>query len=327
MGIRLDSSRLVTVYGGSGFLGRHVVQALARTGCRIRVAVRRPDLAGFLQPLGGVGQIHAVQANLRFPESVAQAAEDADVLVNLVGILHETGKQKFSSVQAEGPRWVAHAARDAGAKALIQVSAIGADRNSPSHYAQSKAAGEAHVLNSFPDAVILRPSIVFGPEDDFFNRFAALARIAPALPLIGGGKTRFQPVFAGDVAKAVVAAIEGRGAEGKTYELGGPEILTFKEVLQRILEYCGRRRLLVPMPFWMAYAKAAFLQLLPSPLLTVDQVRLLESDNVVSVNAKTTRRTLEALGVDPLPVSAIVPDYLERFRSRGEFAAFRRENG
>ena len=327
MGIKLDSSRLVTVYGGSGFLGRHVVQALARTGCRIRVAVRRPDLAGFLQPLGGVGQIHAVQANLRFPESVAQAAEDADVLVNLVGILHETGKQKFSSVQADGPRWVAHAANDVGARELVHVSAIGADKNSPSHYAQSKAAGEAHVLKSFPDAVILRPSVVFGPEDEFFNRFAALARMSPMLPLIGGGKTRFQPVFAGDVAKAVVAAIEGRASAGRTYELGGPEIFTFKQVLQRILEYCGRRRLLVPMPFWLAYTKAAVLQLLPSPLLTVDQVRLLESDNVVSVNAKTTRRTLEGLGIDPVPVEAIVPDYLERFRARGEFAAFRRENG
>lgn len=327
MGLRLDSSRLVTVYGGSGFVGRHVVQALARTGCRIRVAVRRPDLAGFLQPLGGVGQIHAVQANLRFPESVALAAEDADVLVNLVGILHETGKQKFSAVQAEGPRWVAHAAKDVGAQALVHVSAIGADAKSPSHYAQSKAAGEAHVLKSFPDAVILRPSVVFGPEDEFFNRFAALARIAPVLPLIGGGKTRFQPVFAGDVAKAVVAAIEGRAAPGQTYELGGPEILTFKEVLQRILKYCGRRRLLVPVPFWLAYTKAAFLQLLPSPLLTVDQVRLLESDNVVSVKARTSQRSLDGLGIDPVPVGAVVPEYLERFRARGEFAAFRRENG
>ncbi|MGI9387653.1 MAG: complex I NDUFA9 subunit family protein [Methyloligellaceae bacterium] len=327
MAIRLNSSRLVTVYGGSGFVGRHVVQALARTGCRIRVAVRRPDLAGFLQPLGGVGQIHAVQANLRYPESVTQAAEDADALVNLVGILYETGKQKFSAVQAEGPRWVAQAAKAVGAQSLVHISAIGANRNSPSHYAQSKAIGEAHVLKTIPDATILRPSIVFGPEDDFFNRFAALARIAPALPLIGGGKTRFQPVFAGDVAKAVVAAIEGRATAGRIYELGGPEILTFKEVLQRILEYCGRRRLLVPVPFWLAYAQAAFLQLLPSPLLTVDQVRLLEHDNVVSDDAKASRRTIERLGIDPLPVSAVVPEYLERFRARGEFEAFRRENG
>lgn len=327
MAIRLDSSHLVTVYGGSGFVGRHVVQALVRTGCRIRVAVRRPDLAGFLQPLGGVGQIHAVQANLRYPESVIQAAEEADVLVNLVGILYETGQQKFSSVQAEGPLWVAQAAKAVEAKSLVHVSAIGADRDSPSHYARSKAIGEANVLKTVPDATILRPSIVFGPEDDFFNRFAALARIAPVLPLIGGGKTRFQPVFAGDVAKAVVAAIEGRPTAGRIYELGGPEILTFKEVLQRILKYCRRRRLLVPVPFWLAYAKAAFLQLLPSPVLTVDQVRLLEHDNVVSDDAKASRRTIEGLGIDPLPISAIVPEYLERFRARGEFAAFRRENG
>ncbi len=324
MAIRLDSSRLVTVYGGSGFVGRHVVQALARTGCRIRVAVRRPDLAGHLQPLGGVGQIHAVQANLRFPESVAQAAEGADALVNLVGILFESGKQSFSSVQAEGPRWIAQAAKAVDAQALVNVSAIGADAHSLSHYAKSKAAGEAHVLKSFPEAVILRPSIVFGPEDEFFNRFAALARMAPVLPLIGGGKTRFQPVFVGDVAKAVLASIQGGAMPGRTYELGGPEILNFKEVLQRILHYCGRRKLLVPVPFWLAYTKAAFLQLLPSPLLTMDQVRLLESDNVVSVSAKTSRRTLEGLGIDPVPVDAIVPAYLERFRARGEFAAFRR---
>lgn len=324
MAMRLDSSRLVTVYGGSGFLGRHIVQALARTGCRIRVAVRRPDLALHLQPLGGVGQIHAVQANLRYPDSVMRAAEGADAVVNAVGILYQTGRQTFVAVQAEGAGNVARAAKAAGAQALVHISAVGADARSPALYAQSKAAGESNVLKVFADAVILRPSIVFGPEDDFFNRFAALARIAPALPLIGGGKTRFQPVFAGDVAKAVIAAIEGRAKAGEVYELGGPEIMTFRQVLERILEYCGRRRLLVPVPFWAAKFKAAFLQLLPSPLLTVDQVRLLESDNVVSVRAKATRHTLEGIGIDPVPVGAVVPEYLGRFRARGEFAAFHR---
>lgn len=324
MAIKLDSSKLVTVYGGSGFVGRHVVQALVRTGCRIRVAVRRPDLAGHLQPLGDVGQIHAVQANLRYPDSVASAAQGADAAVNLVGILYETGKQKFSSVQGEGARNVARAAKAAGAGALIHVSAIGAGARSPSHYAKSKAAGEAHVLKAFPKAVILRPSIVFGPEDNFFNLFAAMARYAPVLPLIGGGGTRFQPVYAGDVAKAVIASLEGRAKEGQIYELGGPEILTFKEVLQRILLYTQRRRPLVPVPFWLARFQASFLQLFPSPLLTVDQVRLLEKDNVVQVKARTTAHSFEGLGIEPVPIDAVVPEYLERFRAHGEFAAFRR---
>ena len=324
MAIRLDSSSLVTIYGGSGFVGRHVTQALARTGCRIRVAVRRPDLAGHLQPLGGVGQIHAVQANLRYPDSVAKAAEGADALVNLVGILYETGKQKFSAVQGAGAHNIARAAQAENVSSLVHVSAIGADSRSNALYAQSKAAGENHVRKAFPGAVILRPSIVFGPEDDFFNRFAALARISPVLPLIGGGTTKFQPVFAGDVAKAVVAALKGDAGAGQTYELGGPEVLTFKQVLERILHYCGRRRLLVPVPFALARFKAAFLQLLPSPMLTVDQVRLLESDNVVSFKARTNKHTLEGLGIDPMFIDAVVPEYLERFRPYGEFAAFRR---
>ena len=246
MAIKLNSSKLVTIYGGSGFLGRYVTQELARTGCRIRIAVRRPDLAGHLQPLGGVGQIHAVQANLRYPDSVSKAAEGADAVVNLVGILFETGKQKFSSVQAEGARNVARAAKAAGAEALVHVSAIGADPRSASHYAQSKAAGETPVRKAFPDAVILRPSIIFGPEDNFFNLFAGMARVSPVLPLIGGGRTRFQPVYAADVAKAVVASLEGRAKEGQIYELGGPEIVTFKEVLQRIMRYTDRQRLLMP---------------------------------------------------------------------------------
>jgi len=325
MAIRLDSSRLVTVYGGSGFVGRHVVQALARTGCRIRVAVRRPDLCGHLQPLGSVGQIHAVQANLRYQDSVMRAGEGADAVVNLVGILFQTGKQTFSAVQADGARNVALAAKMNGARAMVHVSAIGADARSPSKYAQSKAAGESHVLKTCKEAVILRPSIVFGPEDDFFNRFAAMARISPVLPLIGGGKTRFQPVYAGDVGKAVTAALQGKATAGQTYELGGPEILTFREVLERILEYTERKRLLVPVPFWLAHLKATFLQLFPTPLLTVDQVKLLESDNVVSVNARTGRRTLQGLGVDPVSIGAVVPDYLSRFRAYGEFSSFRRQ--
>lgn len=323
MAIRLDSSSLVTIYGGSGFLGRHVTQALARTGCRIRVAVRRPDLAGHLQPLGGVGQIHAVQANLRYPGSVLQAAQGADAVINLVGILFETGKQDFDAVHAEGARNVAKAAKAAGAKTLVHISAIGADANAPARYARSKAAGESHVRRAFRDAVILRPSVVFGPEDEFFNRFAALARLTPVLPLIGG-RTRFQPVFAGDVAKAVVAALDGRAARANIYELGGPEILTFRQIFKRVLQYTGRRALLFPVPFWAARFEAWFLQKFPNPLLTVDQVRLLERDNVVSVAANASKRNLKGLGIEPVPIDAVVPEYLVRFRAHGEFAEIRR---
>jgi uncharacterized protein YbjT (DUF2867 family) len=323
MAITLDNRTVVTIYGGSGFIGRHAVRAITKTGARMRVAVRRPELAGHLQPLGGVGQINAVQANVRFPESLLAAAEGADAVINLVGILFPTGKQTFKAVQDEGARHVAEAARAGGAKALVHISAIGADAGSPSIYARTKAAGEAAVREVFPEAVILRPSVVFGPEDDFFNRFAALARIAPALPLIGGGKTRFQPVFAGDVAKAVIVGLTGSAHAGAPYELGGPEVLTLKEVMQRVLAYTMRRRLLVPIPFWLAKLQAAFFQLLPNPLLTIDQVRLLQTDNVVSEDAKKSGRTLAGLGIEPVAIPAVVPDYLEQFRPRGQFSIYR----
>jgi len=311
---------LVTVFGGSGFLGRHVVRALAKRGYRIRVAVRRPDLAGHLQPLGRVGQIHAVQANLRYPASVEAAARDADVLVNLVGILFERGRQRFDAVQASGAEAVALAAAAFGAR-LVHVSAIGADEKAPSHYARSKAMGEKLALAAVPSAVVLRPSIVFGPEDDFFNKFASLARFVPALPLIGGGHTRFQPVFAGDVASAVAAAIEGRAKAGQIYELGGPEAKSFKELMQFVLATIERRRLLVPIPFWVAKLQASMLQLMPKPLLTPDQVELLRGDIVVSDAAKREGRTLEALGIEPVAMEIIVPSYLWRFRKTGQFKA------
>ncbi|MGU9980029.1 complex I NDUFA9 subunit family protein [Phreatobacter sp. HK31-P] len=311
--------RLVTVFGGSGFVGRHVVRALARRGFRVRVAVRRPDLAGHLQPLGAVGQIHAVQANLRYPDSVKQAVAGAEIVINCVGILYETGRQKFDSVQARGASAVAKATAEAGAR-LIHISAIGADAASPALYAQTKAAGEAAVLKEAPDAVILRPSIVFGPEDDFFNRFAGLAQMSPALPLIGGGETKFQPVFVGDVAQAVMAAVDGRAKPGAIYELGGPAVKSFRDLMEFVLETTGRKRLLVPLSFSLARLKAKFLQLLPKPMLTVDQVELLRSDNVVGESAKAEGRTLEGLGIPPQSVEAIVPSYLWRFRRQGQFA-------
>src|SRR5216684_8145308 len=275
---------LVTVFGGSGFLGRHVVRALAKLGYRIRVAVRRPDLAGYLQPSGRVGQIHAVQANLRYPGSVEAAARDADAVINLVGILFERGRQRFDAVHAFGAEAVALAASAYGAR-LIHVSAIGSDERSPSHYARSKATGEKLALAAVPSAVVLRPSILFGPEDAFFNKFAAIACFSPALPLIGGGHTLFQPVFAGDVAAAVVAAMEGRARVGQIYELGGPEVRSFKDLMRFVLATIERRRLLVPIPFALARLQASLLQLMPKPLLTPDQVELLRSDNIVSGQA------------------------------------------
>jgi len=321
--ITLNNRALVTIYGGSGFLGRHVVRAIARTGARMRIAVRRPELAGHLQPLGGVGQIVPVQANVRFPDSLLAAAEDADAVVNLVGILFAAGKQTFKTVQDEGARHVAEAAKAAGARALVHVSAIGADPNSPSIYARTKAAGEAAVTETFSGAVIFRPSVVFGPEDEFFNRFAALARISPVLPLIGGGHTKFQPVFVGDVAQAIVAALEGRASQSAPYELGGPQTMTMREVMERVLAYSMRSRLLVPVPFWLAKLQGAFLQWLPNPPLTVDQVRLLQTDNVVSDAATKAGRTLEGLSIEPVAVASVVPDYLEQFRPRGQFSVYK----
>lgn len=315
---RSNAETLVTVYGGSGFLGRHVVRALAKRNYLIRVAVRRPDLANHLQPLGRVGQIHAVQANLRYAPSVEAAARDAQVLINLVGILFERGRQRFDTIHAYGAEQVALAANAQGAR-LVHVSAIGADEQSLSRYARSKAEAERLVLAAQPQAVIMRPSVIFGPEDDFFNRFAALARISPALPLIGGGTTRFQPVFVGDVAAAIAEAVDGNARGGTVYELGGPEVRTFEQLMQYVLATIERKRLLVPVPFFAAKIKATLLQYMPKPPLTPDQVDLLRVDNVVSEPAKAEGRTLQGLGIAPEPIEAIVPSYLWRFRKTGQF--------
>lgn len=317
------NGKLVTVFGASGFLGRHVVLALARRGYRIRAAVRRPDLAEHLQPLGGVGQIMPVQANLRYRWSVDRAVDGADAVVNLVGILYQSGRQSFDAVQGFGPRAIAEAARAAGLNSIVHVSAIGADAASPAAYARSKAAGEAGVLETLSDSVILRPSIVFGPEDDFFNRFAAMARMSPVLPLVGGGGTKFQPVYVGDVAAAVAKAVDGGCKPGTVYELGGPEVKSFKECLELMLEITRRKRLLLPLPFGAAEMLARVLQLLPKPLLTVDQVKMLRVDNVVSAAAEAEGRTLAGLGINPSSLAAILPSYLTRFREHGQYDAHR----
>jgi len=317
----MADSQLVTVFGGSGFVGRHTVWALAQAGYRVRVAVRRPELAGFLRSYGLVGQIHPVQANIRDDGSVRRAIVGANAVVNLIGILAPSGKQTFDAVQAQGAARIARIAAENGINRFVHVSAIGADRNSKSRYARTKAEGEDAALQAIPAAVVLRPSIVFGPEDDFFNRFAQIARLSPVMPLVGGGKTKFQPVYVGDVAKAIVAALEGRANPGAIYELGGPHVYSFRQLLDKIGEFTQRRRPYFPLPFWMATIQAAFLQWLPNPPLTVDQVRLLKQDNVVSQRAKDAGLTLESLGIRPTSVEVVVPDYLWRFRPRGEFAS------
>jgi len=318
MASNLDT--LVTIFGGSGFLGRSVVRALCKREYRIRVAVRRPELAGHLQPLGRVGQIHAVQANLRYPASVEAAMRDAGIAINLVGILAPGGAQTFDSVQAQGAGTVAKAAAAAGAR-MVHVSAIGADENSPSHYARSKAAGEKAVLSATPTATIFRPSVVFGPEDDFTNRFAGLARMSPALPLIDGGLTKLQPVYVGDVATAIAEAVDGKAKSGATYLLGGPEVLSMREIMELILAITERKRMLVSLPFRLARLQALFLQFAPGPLkLTPDQVELLRSDNVVSESARAEGLTLEGLGILPDSMEAVLPQYLWRFRKAGQFS-------
>jgi NADH dehydrogenase len=316
-----SSAKLVTVFGGSGFIGRYVVQALAKRGHRIRVAVRRPDLAGHVQPLGMVGQIKPIQANLRYRWSVDRAVEGADAVVNLVGILAESGRQTFDAVQAFGPRAVGEAARAAGIGTVVHISAIGADRPTTSGYLRSKAEGETGIREAVPEAVIFRPSTVFGPEDAFFNRFAAMARMSPVLPLLGGGHTRFQPVFAGDVGEAIARAVDGKAKAGTTYELGGPEVLTFRQCLERMLEITRRRRMLVPVPWFAARIMGRLGGLLPGSPLTADQVRMLMLDNVVSQAAKEEGRTLAGLGIEPTALEVVLPTYLERFRERGEFTA------
>jgi NADH dehydrogenase len=308
-------SRLVTVFGGTGFLGRHTVRALAKAGWRIKVAARRPARGFFLRPLGTVGQIDFVKCDVSDADSVAAALAGSDAVVNLCGILFQRG-QTFEDIQADGPANVGAAAAKAGVEAVVHVSAIGADSESASEYAATKAEGETRLREVFPAATIFRPSIVFGPEDGFFNRFAEMARFLPVLPLIGGGKTLFQPVFVGDVAAAIVAALDSEAMRGRTYELGGPTVYSFKQLMQLILSETDRSRILLPVPFGIAAIKAFFLQFLPNPPLTPDQVKLLRHDNVVAPQALG----LADLGIVPTTVEAEVPAYLWRYRPKGEYA-------
>ena len=307
----LQGRKVATVFGGSGFIGRYVVQRLAQQDYVVRVAVRDPAGARFLQTQGRVGQIVPLAAPVTDAAAVARAVEGAEVVVNLVGILYERRAGDFVRIQGEAPGAVAAAAKAAGAQSFVHLSAIGADAASPSLYAQTKALGEAGVRAAFPEATILRPSVVFGPEDAFFNRFAAMA-VLPVMPVVAG-ETRFQPVYVGDVADAVAAALADPAARGKTFELGGPRVMTMREVLRFILETTRRRRPMLDMPMGLMRFQAGLLQRLPKPPVTRDQLLLLERDNVVGAGMPD----LAALGIQAKAVEAVVPGYLKRFRPGG----------
>ncbi|WGH77140.1 complex I NDUFA9 subunit family protein [Jannaschia ovalis] len=314
--------KLVTIFGGSGFVGRYIARRMAKAGWRVRVAVRRPNEAHFVRMYGSVGQVDAVFANIRDDASVAAALTGAEAVVNCVGILAEGGKQSFDAVQSQGAARIARIAAEMGVGRMVQISAIGADAESDSAYARTKAAGEAAVLDAMPNAVILRPSIVFGAEDQFFNRFAGMARLAPAIPVVGA-KTRFQPIFVDDVAAAAAMAAQGRAKPG-IYELGGPDIESFRGLMQTMLRVIRRRALIVPVPFFAAKIMAGAFDLLQAVtfgvfqngVLTRDQVRNLARDNVVSGD----HPGFEAFGIEPMAMEAVLPDYLWRFRPSGQYS-------
>ena len=315
----MDTPQLVTVFGGSGFVGTQLVQALARAGHRVRVAVRRPDLAGHLRPLGAVGQIQLVQANVRDTASVAAAVRGAGVVVNLAATGHEHGKQRFRAINVAGARRVAEAARAAGAGRLVHMSVLGADAASPSAFARSRALGEAEVQQAFPGAVICRPAVIFGAGDTFFNRLGWLARTLPVMPVFSG-KTRLQPVYVGDVAEALSAAVRGEAKPGRVYELGGPDVETYRALVERVLAAANRRRPILALPGAIGTLVALPLGVLPRPLVTPDQLRLLSVDTVVSAEAVNDKRTLAGLGIGaPRPLEAVLPFYLWRFSPNGQF--------
>lgn len=325
--------RLVTVFGASGFIGRHIVQRLAARGVQVRAAVRNPNDALFLKPMGDVGQITPIQANIRDEASVRAAVEGADAVINLVAVLYEGGKQRFQTLHVSGAETVAKAAKAAGCTRLVHVSALGADKLAPSRYGRTKAAGEAAVRAAYPDAVILRPSVVFGPGDGFFCRFAEMSVFSPVLPvfgasprmkdgkldLCGSGGTRFQPVYVGDVADAALKGIEDTATTGKTYELAGPRVYSFAEVMRTVLSETNRRRILLPIPFWVGSIIGFFAEWLPIPPITRDQVATLRSDNVL----KGDMPGLKALGIEPTAVEAVLPTYLDAYRRGGRYGRAR----
>lgn len=308
--------RVVTIFGGTGFIGRHLVSALARRGIVVRIATRDTQRVLREKTAGVVGQIVPMRCNPNDAASVAGVIAGADAVINLIGILHQTRKSSFEKMHVEAAEIIARATYQAGITRFVHMSALGADINSESKYAQSKAEGERAVRGAHPDAVIMRPSVVFGPQDQFFNRFAAMAVWSPALPLIGGGNNKFQPVYVGDVVQAMMSALDNNITHGQTYELGGPATYSFRQILEFIMAKIGRQRFLLPLPYGVANSMAWVMELFPSPMLTRDQILLLQKDNIIQGRSLT----LENLGITPTAVEAVVPAYLAAYQSGGRFA-------
>ena len=310
-----NNQKIIGIFGAGGFLGKHLMRQLTKLDYRVKVATRNPYLKGYLKPLGNPGQIELFKTNIFNPEDVKQVLKNCDLAINLVGILYETRKQKFNQIHAQFPNLLSELCNELGVKKLVHVSALGVKEGHPSQYMQSKLQGEKNIQDTFKQSVILRPGIMFGPEDKFFNIFATLAQFSPALPLIGGGKTVFEPIYVGDVAQTIVKSLELNNLKPSIYELGGANY-SFKELMQILLSEINKKRFLIPIPWGMAKFQSYFLQMLPTPLLTPDQVTMLRYDNVVSGEYKT----LKNLKIQPTTIQSILPKYIYRFRSGGEFS-------
>ena len=310
-----SNQKIIGIFGAGGFLGKHLMRQLTKLDYRVKVATRNPYLKGYLKPLGNPGQIELFKTNIFNPEDVKQVLKNCDLAINLVGILYETRKQKFNQIHAQFPNLLSELCNELGIKKLVHVSALGVKEGHPSQYMQSKLQGEKNIQDTFKQSVILRPGIMFGPEDKFFNIFATLAQFSPALPLIGGGKTVFEPIYVGDVAQTIVKSLELNNLKPSIYELGGANY-SFKELMQILLSEINKKRFLIPIPWGMAKFQSYFLQMLPTPLLTPDQVTMLRYDNVVSGEYKT----LKNLKIKPTTIQSILPKYIYRFRSGGEFS-------
>ena len=310
-----NNQKIIAIFGAGGFLGKHLMRELTKLDYRVKVATRNPYLKGYLKPLGSPGQIELFRTNIFDQESVKQVLKNCDLAINLVGILHETRKQKFNQIHSQFPHLLSNLCNELGTKNLIHVSALGVRERHTSQYMQSKLQGEKNIQDNFKPSVILRPSVVFGPEDKFFNTFASIAQFSPVLPLIGGGKTKFVPIYVGDVAKAVVKTLDLNNAEPEIYELGGPKNYSFKELMEILLIEIKKKRFLIPIPFGMAKFQSHFLQIMSNPLLTPDQVEMLKYNNIVSGDYPT----LKDLGVSGTPIHSILPKYIYRFRTGGQF--------
>ena len=310
-----NNQKIIAIFGAGGFLGKHLMRQLTKLDYRVKVATRNPYLKGYLKPLGNPGQIELFKTNIFNPEDIKQVLKNCDLVINLVGILYETRKQKFNQVHVKFPYLLSNLCNEIGVTNLVHISALGVREGHISKYMQSKLEGEKNIQKVFKPSVILRPSLVFGPEDKFFNTFASIAQFSPALPLIGGGKTKFSPIYVGDVAKAIVKTLKLENSKPKIFELGGPKNYSFKELMEILLEEIKKKRFLIPIPFSVAKLQSYFLQMMPNPLLTSDQVDMLKYNNIVSGEYPT----LEDLGTRGKTIQSILPKYIYRFRTGGQF--------